>query len=145
MFSTYYPLLLKAVWELRNAVPFFSYWGLWPLDSPRSSVSFISWGTKCFQLGKCLNCRQASSHPDSSTMKPCCCNRCSKHVASNCLTKMCKGFPEKDLDGRICSKTCKYLSASMLPFQMCKVPIPQALMQTLELSADNKSHGPSPL
>ena len=39
-------------------------------------IFFVSWSTKCFLLVKGLAAGRPVQQPDSSIIKPCCCNRC---------------------------------------------------------------------
>ncbi len=54
---------------------------------------------------KDLNCRQGIQHPDSSTMKPCCCNNCSGFALS-CWNRRC-------LEGSICCSKTFYIPFSI--------------------------------
>ncbi len=66
-------------------------------------------------------------------------------LALSCWKMQGLPWKRRRLDGSICcSRTWIYLSALMVPFQMCKLPMPHALMQphtirdaASELSADN--------
>jgi len=50
-------------------------------------------------------------------------------LALSCWNKQVRPWKRHRLDGSICcSKTCMYLSALMVPSQMCKLPMPWALM-----------------
>lgn len=63
---------------------------------------------------------------DSSSMKPCC---CIKSRISNVLLKCAKISLKKGMDGRTCcSKTTINVSALKVPFQLCKLPMPNAPM-----------------
>ena len=50
-------------------------------------------------------------------------------LALSCWNKQGRPWKRRCLDGNICcSKTCMYLSALMVPSQMCKLPMPWALI-----------------
>lgn len=74
------------------------------------------WWITCYSKDICLLVLFLEEHPNSSKKQWCFC-RCSTVLFSIILIKR-KAFPEK-LDILCCSKTCKYLSALLVPFQRC--------------------------
>lgn len=67
---------------------------LWRILSCSTVLGLLShvFHLHCFYWVKVVNCRPVQ-HPDSSNMKPCCCNKCIKHY----LAEICKAIPEKDI------------------------------------------------
>ncbi len=78
----------------------------------------------CF-MWKIWTAGRSVQHPDSSTMKPSCCNSCSMWF---CIVLL----KYTHLEGSICcSKTFIYLSAFIVPSKTCKLPIPYAIMHPI--------------
>lgn len=92
-------------------------------------VFFISRCAKYFGERSGLHANRPVKHQVSSTTKQCCCHTVDAVCDLALFWWNRQGLPWKRpcLDGS-CSTTWIYLSASMVSFQMCKLPIPYALM-----------------
>lgn len=82
---------------------------------------FVSWYFKCSRLVKNQNCNQANSTPRIFLQQ----TYVAVIAVVSSLVLFCWNMQQKqDSGGSICfSKTCIYLSA-LMPFWMCKLPVP---------------------
>ncbi len=106
--------------ECWNLVPFLPEIGLQLLKSSWSNLTYFSFNNAPNVLYRWKI--WTIQHPDSSTTKPCWCNSCSMWFALSC-------WNTRHLEGSICrSKTFIYLSASIVPSKICRLPILYALI-----------------
>ena len=96
----------------------------WVLNSSRSSLSYFALHNEpdVFSWWKIWTAGRFVQHLDSSTTKPCCCNRCSMWF-SIVLLKYGRPFLKKTSSGRCISETCKYLSVNTFQHWWCQICI----------------------
>lgn len=142
------------IWELRktaagclerNAVPFWSYKGF--LAAQQCWVCFLTFFiSNVFYWVKVVNCRPVQ-HPDSSNMKPCCCNKCSTWLLS-CWNMQGHTWKRHSLDRKPVFAFqhwwCLFRCASCQFHRHWRTPVPSEI-ESFEVSADKKLDGPSAL
>ncbi len=104
-----------------NLVPFLPDIGFQLLKSLWLSLMYFSFNDapNVLYKWKIWTAGRSIQHPDSSTMKPCCCNCCS--FALSCCNTQGIPWNRCHLEGSICfSKTFIYLSEFIMPSKTCK-------------------------
>ncbi len=127
-----------------NLVPFLPGIGFQLLKSLWSYFYFND-APNIFYWCKIWTASRPIQHPDSSSMKPCCCISCSMWFCIVLLKYTRPSLKWTSSGGNICcSKTFIYLSAYIVPSKKCKLPILYTFMQSIpsemlpfELNAEN--------
>ena len=60
------------------------------------AVFLVSWWSRCLLLVKVWTAGGSVQHLDSSPVKPCCCDGCSRQTVCHRLAEICEAFPERD-------------------------------------------------
>lgn len=106
---------------VRNVVLFMSDTRFMLLNSPGSSLLYFSFqNVPIFHLVKGMDCKRFRISPELFYVKVCCYNRCSMELRIMCSRAFLKNVPCL-YESICCSKSCIYISALMVPFQMCKL------------------------